>query len=95
MPLIGGFLVDRIGIYITILLFTSFLMIGQSVFMIGGFLGTDNENDDLPFILAIVGRSIYGLGGEILTVCQSTIVSKWFVENELSFSLGIVLSLSW
>ena len=95
LPLIGGILIDKIGLYTTIIIVSILLTIGQSVFMIAGFMGTDDESNNWPFIVAMTGRFIYGLGGDILGVCQSTFVTKWFMGKELSLALGIVLSISW
>jgi hypothetical protein len=36
----------------------------------------------------IVGRIIFGLGGENNSVVQSTIVSKWFEGKEIALALG-------
>ena len=95
LPLIGGILIDRIGLYVTIVIVSVLLTIGQAVFMVAGFMGTDDKTDNWPFIVAMAGRFIYGLGGDILGVCQSTFVTKWFMGKELSLALGIVLSISW
>lgn len=46
------------------------------------------------FILMCVGRFIFGLGGESMTVAQSTIVSIWFKGKEFSFAMGLTLSVS-
>ena len=95
LPLIGGILIDRIGLYVTIVIVSTLLATGQAVFMVAGFMGTDDETNKWPFIVAMTGRFIYGLGGDILDVCQSTFVMKWFMGKELSLALGIVLSISW
>ena len=63
--------------------------------MVAGFMSTDYKTDNWPFIVVMTGRFIYGLGGDILGVCQSTFVTKWFMSKELSLVLGIVLSISW
>lgn len=93
LPLIGGVLIDKIGLNFSIFLFSSLLVIGQGVFAIAGFLGTE-EPSNTPFIVAMIGRFIFGLGGESLNVCQSTIVSRWFIGKELSLALGINISVS-
>lgn len=93
LPLFGGILIDKIGINFSIFLFSTLLVIGQGVFALSGFLG-ESMDGNLPFIVAIIGRVIFGLGGESLSVCQSTIVSRWFVGKELSLALGINISIS-
>lgn len=44
--------------------------------------------------LALLGRFVFGLGGECMTVAQSTIVSQWFKGKELAFAFGLNLSIS-
>jgi hypothetical protein len=36
----------------------------------------------------LVGRAVFGLGGECLCVAQSVIVSNWFNEKDLALALG-------
>jgi MFS family permease len=38
----------------------------------------------------IIGRVVYGIGGENMSVVQSAIVSKWFAGKEMAFALGYV-----
>ena len=95
LPLIAGVLVDKVGLYFSMLLFSGLDLLGQSVFTVAGYMSNDNKNDYFPYILALTGRFIYGLGGESLLVCQSTFVSKWFMEKELSLALGVVLCVCW
>jgi MFS family permease len=42
----------------------------------------------------LVGRVIFGLGGESMSVAQSTIVSNWFKGKELAFAMGLNISIS-
>ena len=42
----------------------------------------------------LVGRIIFGVGGESMNVAQSAIVTVWFKGKELAFALGINLSIS-
>lgn len=60
LPLFGGYLVDYVGIRISIILFSSLLTIGQAIFAIGC--------DASSFPIAIIGRFVFGLGGESLCV---------------------------
>ena len=81
LPLIGGILADKFGLYKIMISFSLFIIVGQGIFAFSGFMGNKNDDDDLPFIISIIGRTVYGFGGEILGVCQFTIVSKWFKEK--------------
>jgi MFS family permease len=46
------------------------------------------------FNLMLIGRVIFGMGGESMNVAQSAIVSVWFKGKELAFALGINMSIS-
>lgn len=41
----------------------------------------------------ILGRFIFGLGGESLGIASSIIINKWFVGKELSFANVIVYNI--
>ena len=60
LPIFGGIFLDTIGIRIGVILFSTFLTLGQIVFCIGGY--------KTEFWLMLVGRTIFGLGGESLSV---------------------------
>lgn len=86
LPVFGGMFLDRIGVRPGLILFTFILTLGQFVFMLGGF-----QNN---FNMLLAGRVIFGMGGECMGVAQSSIVSKWFKGKELSFALGLNMSVS-
>uniref|UniRef100_A0A7S3CJD5 Lysosomal dipeptide transporter MFSD1 n=1 Tax=Strombidium rassoulzadegani TaxID=1082188 RepID=A0A7S3CJD5_9SPIT len=86
LPIVGGIFLDRIGIRSGLLLFCVVLTFGQFVFMLGGYQGSYN--------LMLLGRIIFGMGGECMGVAQSSIISVWFKGKELSFALGLNLSMS-
>jgi len=54
--------------------------------MMGGF----QQNYDMM----IAGRVIFGMGGESMSVAQSSIISVWFKGKELAFALGLNLSVA-
>lgn len=92
LPLIGGVLTDKFGkknffIYHLIIflgdrfmnvIYTLIIMVGQALFCIG--VSTGNA------YIAIFGRFFFGIGGESLNICMTTLIIKWFQGNELSFS---------
>lgn len=41
------------------------------------------------FILIIVGRALYGIGGETLMVCQASIAERWFTGKFLTLAIGL------
>ena len=56
LPLIGGVLLDMIGVRVGLIVFTVFVTLGQGIFMWGGFVKS--------FPIMLVGRIVFGLGGE-------------------------------
>lgn len=86
LPLIGGVMLDQLGIRSGLLLFTVILTLGQFVFYLGG----AKES----YWLMLLGRVIFGIGGESMNVAQSAIVTVWFKGKELAFALGVNLSIS-
>lgn len=89
VPLIGGILVDKLGLYKVTICFSILSMTGQAVFSLSGWIGTNDTSDNLPFIVALIGRLLCGIGGVPLSVCQSVYVARWFRGSELSFGLGL------
>ena len=57
----------------------SCIILGQAILAIGCSV--------YSISLMIIGRIIFGLGGESIYIAQSTLVSEYFKENELSFAL--------
>jgi MFS family permease len=86
LPIFGGILLDRLGIRIGLILFCTVLTIGQFIFMLGGYSGSYSQ--------MLVGRIIFGMGGECMGVAQSSIISVWFKGKELAFALGLNLSMA-
>jgi MFS family permease len=86
LPMAGGMLVDKIGLYFSLNLFSALIFVGQLVIAVGCSMGS------LPTMLA--GRFIFGLGGESISVAQSALVERWFTTGELAFALGASLSLA-
>ncbi|KAI8836272.1 major facilitator superfamily domain-containing protein [Chytriomyces cf. hyalinus JEL632] len=86
LPFFGGWMVDRFGTR-RLMTFLSFLVcLGQLLFT----LGVNGKR----YALMHLGRIIFGLGGESLSVAQTRITTKWFKGKELAFALGINLSVS-
>jgi len=86
VPLIGGALIDWLGVNIAIFLFTMIVCAGQSLFMLGGY--------QQSYLLMVLGRILFGIGSESVVVCQSACISKWFKSKELAFAfmMGLLVS---
>ena len=82
LPLIGGLLIDKVGMRFSLLLFTFVLTFGQAVFTYGAYEGKS-------FGLLLAGRVIFSLSGENMSVGESAIISYWFKGKMLSAALAI------
>ncbi len=83
MVLIGGVIIDRIGVKKATLLFGVLCFVGA-------------VNTALTSSLAMMasGRLIFGLGAESLIVSVTTAIAKWFKGRELSFAFGVNLTIA-
>ena len=43
------------------------------------------------FVLMIIGRMIFGIGGESVNICINTILTKWFQNSNLSFAQVLII----
>lgn len=86
LPFFGGYLVDRIGVRMCLLLFASLITVGQVIFALGLSLKS--------WPVMLVGRLIFGFGGESFTVANSALLAQWFKGKELAFAFGVNLSIS-
>jgi MFS family permease len=81
LPLFGGILFDKYGSRICLVGFTCILMIGQGVFMVGGY--------KQKYWLMLLGRAIFGIGCESMYVGQSAIISEWFINYEMPIAMAM------
>eukprot|EP00475_Leptophrys_vorax_P015521 TRINITY_DN2184_c0_g1_i1.p1 TRINITY_DN2184_c0_g1~~TRINITY_DN2184_c0_g1_i1.p1 ORF type:complete len:516 (+),score=117.03 TRINITY_DN2184_c0_g1_i1:176-1549(+) len=86
LPLFGGILVDKLSVNICIVLFLSFIVIGQALFALGVSIKS--------YALILVGRTIFGFGGESLCVAESTLLAMWFKGKEVALAMGINLTVA-
>lgn len=81
--LAGGFLIDRAGVRIGSLIFSTLVVIGAAVVAWA------------PNItMMYVGRILFGMGSETMIVAQSAIIARWFSGKELAMAFGISLTVS-
>ncbi|XP_054284429.1 major facilitator superfamily domain-containing protein 1-like [Macrosteles quadrilineatus] len=82
---VGGFLIDRVfGVRLGTVLYAFIVVIGQLVFAYGAYANS--------FALMLVGRFIFGIGGESLAVAQNNYAVVWFMGKELNTVFGLQLS---
>jgi MFS family permease len=86
LPFFGGYLVDTIGARKMIIVFAILLTLGQAVFA----LGCTTKS----FTAMLIGRVIFGLGGESIVVTQSAMMAEWFKNAELALALGLNISVA-
>eukprot|EP00743_Colponemidia_sp_Colp-15_P003953 GILK01004264.1.p1 GENE.GILK01004264.1~~GILK01004264.1.p1 ORF type:complete len:608 (+),score=83.03 GILK01004264.1:88-1911(+) len=78
LPLINGYLVDRIGEVPMSLILSGLVIAGSTMI---------SFTSSLEVMLC--GRMIYGLGAESLLVCQQTMLSVWFCDRGLNTAFGV------
>jgi MFS family permease len=83
MVLIGGIIIDKIGTKKAALLFSIFMTSGGIITCLTGKLA-----------VMATGRLIFGLGAESMIVAITTAIARWFKGKELSFALGINLTIA-
>mmetsp|Transcript_20872 Transcript_20872/g.23210 ORF Transcript_20872/g.23210 Transcript_20872/m.23210 type:complete len:166 (+) Transcript_20872:248-745(+) len=87
LPFFGGIFIDKLGLNYALHILFLLCIIGQTFFTLGGYLSSTQG-----YIIALTGRSIFGMGNESMGIVQSVIVNKWFKGRELAFVLALGLS---
>lgn len=80
LPFVGGLLINFIGVNRSVVIFTFLAFLGQFIFTMG-IVGAD-------YLTIMVGRGVYAVGLDVLTIVQSIIAVKWFTSKDLSTVLG-------
>ncbi len=83
MVLLGGIIIDRIGVKKGVLLFAAICLVGALLTAASPRLS-----------VMASGRLVFGLGAESLIVAVTTGIAKWFRGKELSFAFGLNLTIS-
>jgi len=86
LPFFGGYFTDKFGSRVCLLVFCSFITIGQFIFALG------LSMKSWPIML--LGRVVFGFGGESMGVANSAILSEWFKGKELALAFGLNLSIA-
>jgi MFS family permease len=81
--LFGGYLVDRLGIRKSLLLFSVLCVVGAFLTAIRG-----------DFHTMLAGRAILGFGAESQIVAVTTALARWFKGKELSLAFAINLDIA-
>ncbi len=83
MVLIGGIVIDRIGVKKATLLFGALCFVGAAVTAATSTLA-----------VMATGRLIFGIGAESLIVSVTVAIARWFKGMELSFAFGLNLTIA-
>ena len=86
IPFIGGTLIKIYGNSTMFIIFGIFIILGQLIVYIGC--------KNLSILTMIIGRIIFGLGGESLNITQMAVVVDWFYKSETALPMGFTLTLS-
>ena len=81
--LIGGVLIDRLGLRRSLMIFGVLCLIGPAITATSGHLW-----------LMATGRLFFGMGAESLIVAVTVALARWFKGKELSFAFGINLTIA-
>jgi MFS family permease len=84
LPLLGGLMIFKYGYRIMFLSFGFSILIGQLIFA----LGCSTKS----IVIMLIGRTIFGFGGESINTTQFSIILQWFAPNEIAFAMGLCLS---
>ncbi len=106
MAIIGGVILDKIGIRITGFAFIVFMAVGSLITAYGASDIFNNGGPGFHFFESFMksyspalkmmsfGFFMFGLGAETSIVVISKVVVKWFKGKELAFALGINLAIA-
>lgn len=106
MAVIGGIILDKIGIRITGVIFTTFMAIGSFLtaygasdyFNNGGlgynFMSTFLTSYSPSLKMMSLGFFLFGLGAETSIVVVSKVVVKWFKGKEIALALGTNIAIA-
>ena len=84
MPIIGGILAAKFGSHSMYLVFSILIVIGQFILCMGCSYNS--------MAIFLIGRTIYGLGSECISITQISILVKWFGRSELGLPTTIIIS---
>ena len=76
----------KFGVRSMYVVFGAFIMLGQFIFAVGC------QNSSMNTML--VGRIIFGIGGESLNISQNAMIIKWFYRSQIALPLGLTISVS-
>lgn len=106
MAVLGGVILDKLGIRKTGFMFVTFMTIGSLVTAYGAsemyssggwghaFMSSFMPSYSPELKMMLLGRFLFGLGAETSIVVISKIIVKWFKGKELALAFGVKLGLA-
>jgi MFS family permease len=88
LPFFGGYFADLLGVRLMGVVFTGLIALGQLITAVGSSI----EDLNTAWYVMWIGRTIFGFGGESLSVVQSAFIAQYFQGKELAFALGLTLA---
>lgn len=85
LPLFGGYFIDKVGIRTSLFLFSLLTTLGHAIFSLGVWQSS--------YLISLIGRGIFGCGGENLNLGQTLMIIQWFSSKELSMAIGMSISI--
>jgi MFS family permease len=85
LPFLGGLLIRKLGNNMMFFIFALFIASGQLLFAYGC--------DSQSMTIMLIGRAIFGVGGECIGLSLTGIIVKWYVKSEIGLPLGLSISL--
>jgi MFS family permease len=83
LPLIGGVLIDRLGVRFGLMLFLTLIAVGSGIVAIAPYMSNS-------FAIMLLGRFIFGLGSEASYVAQDTLCVIWFGGKSIALAFGFI-----
>ncbi|CAD7926752.1 unnamed protein product [Amoebophrya sp. A25] len=83
LPLLGGVFMDRVGVKVSVMVLTAFVVAGAALVTAGCWAKS--------WMLMWAGRVLFGVGGESLQVAQNALIFTYFEGAEIATAMGLNL----
>jgi MFS family permease len=98
MLIIGGIILDKMGVRFTSILSASIMIIGAGIkyyaFIHDFGPGATIIGIDAKVIIAATGYAIFGVGVEMAGITVSKIIVRWFMGKELALAMGLEMAVA-
>ncbi|OPZ97965.1 MAG: Major Facilitator Superfamily protein [Bacteroidetes bacterium ADurb.Bin416] len=98
MLLLGGLILDKMGVRFTGQLSASLMIIGAVIKYWGissdALVGKELFGISAPVMWASIGYAIYAIGAEVTGITVTKIIVKWFKGKEMALAMGLQVALA-